>query len=416
MTVAGVGSRRLKGWIESFIAYADQLYAPLIFRKWAAISIISGALERKVWAFTRGSNLYPNTYILLVGPPGVGKGLLLGEVNRFWYYLQADNPAEFFIAPVSVTKSSLVDALAEATRKILRPTEIPAFVEFNSLQAAIPEFSDFAPMYDPALMSILQSLYDCNDFPFTERRRTKDLNIKVAAPQLSIIGGTTPSYLNTFMPDGAWDQGFISRTIMAFSGEILPVQLFAPQVNREELREDLKQDLRIIHQLFGRVDWTLEAATAIQTWVNNGEGPLPEHRRLLHYNTRRKAHLIKLCIIATASRGNDLTVTLEDFQTGLDWLIEVEFHMTDIFKAMASGGDSQAIEDTWHYVWRLYTKEQKPILESRIVAFLAERVPAYAVKTIMELMIRANMLVIDSLGGFGKTMYKPVPKQLHGSN
>lgn len=405
----GVGPRRLASWIESFSVYADNLYAPEIFRCWAAISIISGAMERKVWAYTRGSNLYPNTYILLVGPPGVGKGLLLSEVNRFWYSL-----TDFFIAPVSVTKSSLIDALDDAKRKILRPTENPPYIEFNSLQAAIPEFSDFAPMYDPALMSILQSLYDCNDFPFTERRRSKDINIRIGAPQLSLIGGTTPSYLNTFMPDGAWDQGFISRTIMAFSGETMPVQLFAPTGERDSLREDLKHDLKIIHNLYGRVDWTQEAATAIQTWVDNGEIPLPDHRRLLHYNTRRKAHLIKLCMVASVARGNDLTITVEDFQSALNWLVEVEFHMSDIFKAMASGGDSQAIEDTWHYVWRIWTKEQKPILESRISAFLIERVPSYAVKTIIELMIRSNMLRVEAYGALGKTVYVPIPKSLHG--
>lgn len=408
MTGSGSGPRRLTSWIESFRDYTADLYTPLIFRRWAGISILAGAMERKVWAFTRGSRLYPNLYVLLVGPPGVGKGLIIAEVNKFWFSL-----TDFFIAPVSVTKSSLLDSLFEAKRKIVRPTDDPPYVEFHSLQASIPEFSDFAPMYDPSLMSILQSLYDSNEFPFTERRRTKDLNLKIPNPQLSIIAGTTPSYLNTFMPDGAWDQGFISRTIMAFSGETTIIDIFKKSEDEIKIQEDLKHDLKLIHSLYGQVEWTREAAGSIQDWVNTGELPMPEHRRLMSYNTRRKAHVIKLCMVASVSRSNDLIITLEDYQQALNWLVEAEFHMSDIFKSMASGGDSQAIEDTWHYVWRLWTTEQKPIMEYRIIAFIQQRVPAYAVKNIIELMVRSNMLEIVHYGSSGKSMYKPVPKNLH---
>ena len=401
----GTGTRRLPNWVEGFEEYTEPLYAPALFRKWAAISTISGVLERKVWTRTRGKILYPNQYILLVGPPGAGKGLVLSEIIEMWLAVP-----EFFLAPVSVTKSSLVDSIHESKRRIVRPTENPPYIEYHALSAAIPEFSDFASMYDPSLMSILQSLWDCGYFE--ERRRTKDIHLKIVDPVFNFIAGTTPSYLNTFMPEGAWDQGFAARIMLIFSAENISVQLFREVEQREALGDKLKDDLKEISTLYGQAVWTVESAKAIQAWVDGGELPLLEHRRLLSYTGRRKAHLIKLCMVASVARANDLTITLEDYQTAINWMVEAEALMPEIFKAMASGGDSIAIEDTWHFVWRIWTDENKPVTEGRIMSFLSERIPAYNVKNVLELMVRSNLLQIHAVEGYGKTTYKPVPKNL----
>ena len=40
--------RRLDSWIEGYLDYTKEIKSPLIFKKWAAISCISAALERKV--------------------------------------------------------------------------------------------------------------------------------------------------------------------------------------------------------------------------------------------------------------------------------------------------------------------------------------------------------------------------------
>jgi hypothetical protein len=46
-----------------------------------------------------------------------------------------------------------------------------------------------------------------------------------------------------------------------------------------------------------------------------------------------------------------LVIEVEDYQRALGWLTEAEAYMPDIFKDMANGGDSAAIDDCWHYVF-----------------------------------------------------------------
>src|SRR5271166_6582293 len=71
-TIHGVGPRKLGSWIESFIEQTENLEAPLIWRRWSAISMIAAALEQKVWMQT-SSPIFPNLYMMIIGHPGTGK-------------------------------------------------------------------------------------------------------------------------------------------------------------------------------------------------------------------------------------------------------------------------------------------------------------------------------------------------------
>lgn len=390
----------MASWIESFIRYSEVTYSPEIFRKWAAITTLAGALERKVWLHSRGRDLYPNLYVMLVGAPGVGKGLSIAEADDLWHTLE-----DHHFAPISTTKASLIDRLNEAERKIMLPGG--KLVQFNSLIASIPEFSDFAPLYDPAFMSFLQSVYDGNEA--SEKRRGAKLDIKIPAPQLSILAGTTPSYLNTFMPEGAWDQGFISRSLMIYSDEATRIQLFDDPLDRTKVFSELKHDLKLIANIYGKMMWSPEAALSMQAWMNEGLVPQPEHRKLLHYNTRRAAHVLKLSMISSIDRGADLVIRPEDFARAKGWLLEAEIQMPKIFSSMASGGDSSSIEETYYHVLN-FNKKSGPCPEYRIVGFLRDRVASYMVLKILEIMVKSKLIEVVSVGTNGQNLYKALSK------
>jgi len=367
-----------------------------------AIAAVAGALERKVWVQTLGSKLYPNLYTVLVGPPGVGKTTVLSEVSRLWRELP-----DHHVAPSSVTKASLIDCLDDAKRKIIRPGLVPPFVEFNSLLVASGELGVLIPAYENDFMNVLTDIYDGH--PYAERRRTKDLRVSIQYPQLNLLGATTPSYLNAFMPEGAWDQGFISRTLLIYSGERVIRPLFGDQSRDESIFKNLINDLKLIGSLYGEVTFSQDAADAISAWHMAGGPPIPEHPKLAHYLTRRTAHLLKLCMVACASDGGSLVISLEHYQRALNWLVEAEGTMPDIFRSMTSGGDSRAMEEAWYFVYTSFMKEKKPILETRLVFFLKERVPSHQIKPIIDTMVRAGMLKLAVVSGL--PAYQPEKKQ-----
>lgn len=341
--------------------------------------------------------LYPNLYVALVSPPGVGKTVLTSTVQKMFLELK-----EHHLSPSAMSRASMADALREAVRSKVRPMEIPSVVNFNSLFIVSNELSSLIPMYDNDFMGTLTELYDCKRYG--EQKRTGDLKYNMPAPQLNLLAGTTPSYLGGLMPEGAWDQGFISRIIMVYCGESPKKELFAEDTIKATQHKKLVEDFKLIGDLYGKMAWHPEAAAAISKWYKADNPPRPDHPKLAHYNTRRTAQVLKLCQIACASRGDDLMITLKDFQRALNWLLDAEALMPDIFKSMQRGGDARAIEDTWHYCYQIWVREKKPIEEVRLWNFLVQRVPSHNVDKVIKAMVTSGLLVKEL------NAYRPLPK------
>lgn len=288
--------------------------------------------------------------------------------------------------------------------------ENPSHVEFNHLTIVASELGVFLPEYDRLFMNTLTKLYDGEHYE--QRRRTKGIHITMPRPQLNIISGTTPSYLNTLLPEGAWDQGFTSRSIFVYCGTAALTDIFETvpsPTHNESVYSGLIADLKSINGLYGKFEWDERAVKAIVQWNASGLAPVPEQPKLLHYNSRRLAHLIKLCIVASAAKGNEKRIKLEDYQTALDWLLEAEAQMPDIFVNMGIGGDSKAIDDAWFYVYTHFIKTKTPMLESRLYAFLRDRVASHNVGRVIEVMVKSGMLKIDPVRGL--QAYTPAEKR-----
>jgi hypothetical protein len=363
-------------------------------------------MERRIWVRTMGSDLYPGLYTILVGPPGVGKGEAIHPAE-----VLLRGVPELHVGPSDMSAASLIDALNESPRRCVNLNNAVPVLEFNSLVVICRELGVLIPSWESTLMNNLTDIYD--GYTIDQKRRGRDLKIKILHPQINLLGACTPSYLNEVMPAGAWDQGFISRTILIYSGDKVVRDPFAEDSNAgyiARMQADLQHDLKTIGLEIGKMSFTTPAAAAIREWIKSGCPPVPSHIRLQFYNARRAAHLLKLCMISSISHSGDHVIGLEHYREALSWLIEAETEMPEIFKSMTSGGDSVAMEEAWNYVWVLYAKEKRPILEHRIVHFLRERVAAHSVMRVLEIMVRSRMFELVPIEG-NYIGYKPASKE-----
>lgn len=389
-------------WIESFISATENITSPLIFRKWAALSAIAGALERKVWVVSQGSKIYPNMYVFIVAPPGVGKTEVTWRVRDLWESLE-----DHKIASSSVSKASLMDELDKATRRWITNDPQEPVLSFNSLQLAVNELGVLLPGYENEFMNTLTDLWDCKHY--SERKRTSNKEINIKAPQLNMFAACTPSYLNDTLPEGAWDQGFISRTFLIYSGERNIRPLFGVVHQNEDEWMDIKSGLTTIAGLCGEIKFTEEAGDMIEAFHARDGEPKPDHPKLTSYNIRRTIHLMKLCILVSVSSSNELIIRKEDFERAFDIMTEAELYMSDVFKAMRGGGTGKVIEEAWYFLYKTYMKEQKPIAVHRLIRFLQEHVPVHNIENTINIMERSKM--IEQRLQAGGKFYVPKGKQ-----
>lgn len=394
--------RSLKSWISGFVElYSDRSTAE-IFLRWAAVSAIAGALERRVWVRTNAGDLYPNLFVLLVAPPGVGKDQALIPMRDIWAATCRLN-----ISPISMTGKGLLEELAApgAQRQYIHGGD---WVNYHTLLVAVPELGVLLPSHDLGFLSILNELYGCNTV-FEERLRKQEEKFRIERPHLHLVAGTQPNYLSALLPEAAFGMGFTSRMIMVYHGTPTKNSLFSAGAFNKSLFDRLKHDLLQVCDLRGQFTIAPEAMEIIEHWhQHESSEDKPRHSKLMHYNARRILHILKLCQAFSVSRSNDMVILPQDFQSAKELLLETEALMPEIFKEMTSGSNLGDMEEAYNFVLSVASASQ-PMPEQRLLQWLSARVPVYQVKPMLETMVDSGMLEVvpQALNIPGPRLFKP---------
>jgi ABC-type transporter Mla MlaB component len=363
------GSRRCESWVDSFVKYTENTESATIFRRWAAISLIGAVLEQKAYMIT-SAKLYPNLYVFLVGQAGIGKSRPIMAIQGMYKQLP-----EHHLAPTDVTMASMVDWMA---KKAHRATFHGSGV-YHSAYIVNDELSTFMPEPDKILTGGLTQFYDVAHYQVT--RVTRSVDTTFERPQLSLLVASTPSNLMQTLPNIAWEQGFCSRTIFVYSSETIEGNPFDKKPLPQT--DDLIHDLNMINGLSGQFDWTEEYANAMLNWRAMKLRPIPNHPKLVTYNTRRYSHMMKLAMISCVNRSNILKLEVLDFNRAMGWLMEAEANMCQIFIEGVTHSDSAAIDEIIHFIRKA---GERGMVESMVMNYVRTKLPLYAINNAMRIL------------------------------
>lgn len=398
--------RKYPCWIAQFSRYTAGIPSPAIFRKWAAISTIAGALERRVWITTGAADLYPNLFILFVAPPGVGKDQAMNPMRDFWA-----STSKLNISPASMTHKGMIDMLAmEDARQRFQIPGTEKFVSFQRLLIAAPELGVLLPSNDPGMISALCTLYDCGNL-YEERTRGGGEVLRIEKPYIHLIAGSQPKFLSNLLPDDAFQQGITSRMIMVYAGAAVKRSIFAKISGRnEDTKAAMLSDLKQVCALAGPFVLEEDAITAIEDWhMTISDEDRPNHSKLQHYCSRRIMHVLKLTMVYCASRTNNMVISKADFDAALETLREAEGLMPEIFKEMSSGSQASILEEAFNFIMRTSSGGTKSVDEHRLRNFLAGRIPLYQIDYTIDAMVNGQIVKITTPNGAppGSRTFRP---------
>lgn len=383
-------------FIDTYLDYTDGTPTNTSFRLWSGIGVISACLERRIWANTARSQVFPNLFILLVAPPSIGKSEAIKPAQHLLRQVKL-----LKLASDSVTGASFADELADAYRKLVLPDG--KLVDYHFLSMILPEFSVLFSTYDLALMGKLTFIWDCPS-KYSEKRRTKDLKLDVFHPGLTMLAGTQPEYLGSIMPAEAWGQGFAARLLMIYSGESVKVSIFNSRPVNAASEAWLLARMEHMMSLHGEVTWTLEVKEKIEALATAGIPPTPKHPRLVNYSGRRILTLLKLSMLACVSRGEGLEVAMPDLDRALAWMLGAEQKMPDVFRAMGGLSDKSILQELHIYIWQVFTQSQQPVHEKKLFTFLQSKAPSDRIPKLIESLERAG--AVERVAG--TTLFRPL--------
>lgn len=319
--------RLLENWLESYAAFVSDSEGDDEYKKWMAVAVIAGALERKVfveWDHLR--TLYPNFFIALVGSSAVRKSTVMNPGENLLRDL------DIHLTPKDVTGPWLINRMSNIGQ-IIPGKEVETHA---SITACCSELGIFIgnDRRDVKWYQTLCELYDCKDI-FDKGTISRDLDI-INNVWFNLIGCITPMSLKEVMPEtNLVGGGLAARFIFVWAKGITRRITMGRQTSETlQLRKALVDDLKVINSLQGGFIISPEFLSLYHTFYQSGDfaPDLAIHAdRFAAYTERKPTHLIKLAMVSSVARDSLLTLTKEDFGIAMMYLETTEVNMPKVF-------------------------------------------------------------------------------------
>lgn len=375
-----MSSRFYNDFITAYLKYSENSEPPKSYHTWVAVSLIAGALQRRVHFRWGHEKIYPNMYIVLVGPSGrCRKGTAIGIGKDLLKEINIATTSE------SITREALIRAMKNAMSNYT-DAETQQFKFHCSLTAISPELSVFLGQNDLKFLSDLTDWYDSAD---TWTYETKGAGTdQIQGLCFNLLGATAPDWFSSILPQEALGGGFTSRIIFVVEdrkGKTVP----KTELSQEhlEMRNQLRTDLEHITTMSGRFEFDPAAEAAYIAWYTEQERLMDsghyviDDARFSGYCDRRATHVRKLCMIVSASRSNDLVITKADFDRARMMLEAVEINMPRAFSGLGRATYSDVTERVLTYI-----KQQGIVTRSELMKRFYRDVDGTTLKVVEEVL------------------------------
>lgn len=346
--------RSLPNFIEGYLQYTDNTEAPESYRRWTAVSVVAAALQRKV-KLDWGHYLYPNMYILLVGPAGKArKGTAMSPAQNLLH------DTGIKLAANTTTRAALIRRIKQTNKN---DSSLGPIYNHASLTVFSKEFTVFLGYNNVQLMADLCDLYDCDDHWEYD---TKDITKRDSIDNvwLNIIGASTPQSIQSALPLDVAGGGLLSRIVTVYEEDKGKVVVF-PHMSKEQkgLYAKLRSDLEVINMLVGEYTMNKEAMEVYKEFYLKNESDPPFQGTILEsYITRRQTNLLKLGMILSASRDNELVIEPGDIKTGISMLETAEAKMMNAYRGLGAVDHSEVMNRMMMEIGR-----QKTVAKSQLI-------------------------------------------------
>jgi len=348
--------RKFPDFLSAYLAYSEKSEPPTSYHIWTCLSTIAAALQRKVYLKWGFKTLYPNIYIVLIGPSGCRKGTamnigkdLLQDINGI------------LMASESTTREALIRDMKDGITTFTDPTD--GMLKFHSSVTVFSEeLSVFLGQQNIKFLADLTDWFDASD-QWTYRTKGSGTD-KLVGVCVNILGATAPDWLRSILPQEAFGGGFTSRVI--FVVEESKRQIVAdPRIPIEiqEMRPKLVHDLEIISSMAGEMkflDTTMDLYT--DWYTKQSRSPVIKDPHFAGYCERRAIHVLKLSMVVSASRSSDCIITPEDFKRALALLESVEPKMPRAFLGLGRARYSEMTAQIFEYLKKVKQCSQADIL------------------------------------------------------
>jgi hypothetical protein len=314
-------------FLHDYDLFASNNEAPRDYHRWASLFVLSSIVSRKVWIDQGIFTIYPNLYLVFVGPPGNGKStaMMIGQkmVRAF-----PDIP----IAAAAITKEMITKTMGGEGSELKRAfTYDSKQIEFTPMTFFANELTTLFGASPIPMVGFFTDIYDREVFDVSTKRSGCDL---IQGPYINLLGCMTPDVTSSMLKQSIISAGFNRRCIFVNAlkrGDPVPFPMVTPEMDAAWKRCVAwgKQ----IQAISGPFLWEDSARSFFAAWYNEKHKALQTHTDIVTqgYFVTKDVMLLKISMLIALSASKELLLKTEHLQKGLEMLEYTEHNLSRVF-------------------------------------------------------------------------------------
>lgn len=315
------------------------------YHTFSALVALSSIISRRVWIEQGYFKVYPNLYVVLVGPPGNRKTSAMSIAKNLIRELK-DVP----FSAECVTKEKLILDMAEQEKVIDKLPDIySAQRVFTPMTIMVTELSEFLGAGSIGMINFLTTIYDQDVYEHRTKNRGEVL---ITGPFLNLLACTTPDWITTYLRADVISGGFSRRAIFVLetgkSGRI-PF----PEVSTEAKSawESVLAYSRRLQKVHGPFVWHPKAKAFYIDWYQNLK--MPTEETVVGYYETKHMQLLKISMLIALSESTELVLNTEHLEFGLALLKLAEENLGRVFDGIGRNELNAAASKTLELLTKL---------------------------------------------------------------
>lgn len=314
-------------FIPNYLEYAKGSEAHPTYHTFSALVALSSIISRRVWIDMGFFNVYPNLYVILVGPAGNRKTSAMSVAKGMIRELKKDVP----FSAECVTKEKLIIDIRDQERVVPEmPKEFEKQKIYSPMTIMVTELSEFLGAGGVGMINFLTTIYD-QDF-YDHRTKNKG-DVLITGPFLNLLACTTPDWITTYLRTDVISGGFSRRAIFVLetgkSGRI-PFPEVTPAMR--QAWDVCMAYARTLLRVKGAFKWDPEARKFFEDWYRALD--IPKDPMVTGYYETKHIQLLKVSMLLALSESTNLVLRLEHLKAGLALLGMVEENLARVFSGI----------------------------------------------------------------------------------